>query len=221
MAQHRICIVLHCPALLLQMTHTDAYKTIERPSEGDYRDRGSKFMSYLFPCENEDQLKGFVNELRKQHPSSRHVCYGAILGIENGIERSIDDGEPNGTAGLPILNQLLSAELKSVALLVVRYFGGTKLGKSGLINAYKESAKEAINNAKLVTRYVTTEIQFRFNYDATGVVMQAIENIEHAIINEQVYDQDCLITVSIPKSELDKALHLFDHTNEVDVSQKD
>ena len=203
------------------MTHPDAYKTIVTPSEGDFRDRGSKFPSYLFPCQDEEELKGYINELRKQHPGSRHVCYGAILGVENNVERSNDDGEPGGTAGLPILNQLLSAELKNVALLVVRYFGGAKLGKPGLINAYKESAKEAINNAKLVTRYIQTEIQFRFSYDATGPVMQAIENIDHAVMKDQVYDQDCLITVSIPKSELDKALHLFDHTNEVEISQTD
>ena len=203
------------------MTHPDAYKTVTSPSEGDFRDRGSKFPSYLFPCGDEIELKGYINDLRKQHPGARHVCYGAILGAENSVERSNDNGEPGGTAGLPILNQLLSAELKNVALLVVRYFGGTKLGKAGLINAYKESAKEAIDAAKLVTRQIRTGIQFRFCYDATGPVMQAIESIKHAHIKEQVYDQDCLITVSIPKSELDKALHLFDHTDEVEVSQMD
>lgn len=200
------------------MTHPDAYKTLMHPSEGDYRERGSKFPSYLVPCEDDETLKAHIARLKKQHPAARHVCYGAVMGIDISIERSNDDGEPNGTAGLPILNQLLSAELKNVALLVVRYFGGTKLGKPGLINAYKESAKDAIAHASLVTRFNSTEILFRFGYDATGPVMQSIEHIEHATIIEQRFDQDCEITVSIPKSELDKALHLFDHTNEVEVS---
>jgi len=203
------------------MTHPDAYKTIVKPSEGDFRDRGSKFPSYLVPCEDEDALKIHIAELKKKHPGSRHVCYGAILGTENSIERSNDDGEPTGTAGLPILNQLLSAELRNVALLVVRYFGGTKLGKPGLIAAYKESAKSAIESSKTVVRYHKTDVSFRFSYDATGPVMQAIEHIQHAHIKDQQFDQDCSITVSIPKSEVDKALHLFDHSNEVEVSQMD
>jgi uncharacterized YigZ family protein len=203
------------------MMHPDAYHTITRESQGDFRDRGSKFPSVLFHCPDEDTLKARIEQLKKEHPQARHFCYGAVIGSKDPIERSNDDGEPSGTAGLPILNQLLSADLKNTACVVVRYFGGTKLGKPGLINAYKESATDAIAQAKIVTQYHRSLLRFVFDYDATGAVMQALDKIEHSSIADQVYAQRCTLDAWIPDSQLKGSVHLFDHTDEVEVSIPD
>jgi uncharacterized YigZ family protein len=200
------------------MTHPDHYKTILKPSEGDFRERGSKFLSYAFHAESEADIKHEIERLKKLHPTARHFCYGAVLGSERTEERSNDAGEPNGTAGLPILNQILSAELKNVAVVVVRHFGGTKLGKPGLIAAYKLSTQLVLEEAEVVSLFNTSKIKFAFEYPATGPVMQAIEQMPHSKIEEQIFLESCTIVVSVPKSEVDKALHLFDHTNEVNVS---
>ena len=198
--------------------HPDAYHTILNEFEGDFRDRGSKFPSYLFPCESEVELKQRIDALKKMHPQARHFCYGAVFGTLQSEERSNDDGEPSGTAGLPILNQLLGAQLKNVACVVVRYFGGTKLGKPGLIQAYKESAQAAISSAKIITQFRRRLVRFQFQYDATGAVMSQIERIAHAEITAQEYGQLGTIDVLIPNSQLEGSLHLFDHTDEVEVS---
>lgn len=200
------------------MTHPDQYFTIEKPSEGDYRERGSKFLSYAFHAENEADIKAEVARLKKIHPQARHFCTGAVLGSERTEERCNDDGEPSGTAGLPILNQILSANLKNVAVVVVRYFGGTKLGKPGLIAAYKISTQLALEAAERIEKYNTDKIRFDFDYPATGAVMQAIEHLPHSKILQQIFLEKCAIEVSLPKSDIDKALHLFDHTNEVTVA---
>ncbi|MEQ9187676.1 MAG: YigZ family protein [Cryomorphaceae bacterium] len=203
------------------MTHPDAYRTVDSVSMGEFRDRGSKFLAFLHPCEHESEIKVIADGLRKEQPGSRHVCHASVLGTINRVERVNDDGEPNGTAGLPILNQLLSAKLTNVALFVVRYFGGTKLGKSGLIYAYKESASQAILAAQMKVKFNRTPMVIRFAYDHTGSVMQAIERISYAEILAQHFDQDCSIEVAIPNAEVDKVLHLFDHTDEVNIKVMD
>lgn len=203
------------------MIHPDAYYSVKSEAHGDYRDRGSKFPSIVFPCSDEATLKARIEALKKHHPQARHFCYGAILGSQSSIERSNDDGEPSGTAGLPILNQLLSAGLKNVACVVVRYFGGNKLGKPGLIQAYKESTIDALKKANIVTQYHRSIVRFVFDYDATGAVMQAIERIEHSSIAKQEYGQRCMLEAWIPNAQLKGTVHLFDHTNEVEVSIPD
>lgn len=203
------------------MTHPDAYRTVNSVFTSEFRDRGSKFLAFLHPCEHESEIKAIADGLRKAHPGSRHVCHASVLGTINPAERVNDDGEPSGTAGLPILNQLLSAKLTNVALFVVRYFGGTKLGKPGLIHAYKESASQAIHSAKVKVQFNRTPMIFRFAYDHTGSVMQAIERIPHAQILAQHFDQDCAIEVAIPNTEVDNVLHLFDHTDEVNINAMD
>lgn len=203
------------------MMHPDAYKTVEKVSHGDFRDRGSKFLGFLYPCASEEEIKPIVDRLRKEHPAARNVCHASVVGSKDPEERSNDDGEPTGTAGLPILNQILSAELRNVALFVVRYFGGTKLGKPGLINAYKEGARETIAAAKIIVKYTRESVRFRFEYDQTGPVMQSVERIPHAHIISQDFAQDCTLTVEIPVSEVDNAVHLFDHTDEVTVEALD
>lgn len=203
------------------MTHPDAYRTIKRSSSGDYREKGSKFLSELFECSSIDDLKHEIARLKKEHPTARHFCTGVVIGTdaETAEYRSNDDGEPSGTAGLPILHQLQSAELMNAAIVVIRYFGGTKLGKPGLIHAYKESARLAIESAKPIVKYRRTRLNIRFNYDSTGAVMSAIDRIAHAEIIEQTFDQDCSLIIALPNSEVDQALHLFDHTDDVHIKE--
>jgi uncharacterized YigZ family protein len=203
------------------MKHPDAYDTIEVKASAEFKDRGSKFIGVLVPCSDEDHWKSSLDQLRKEHPQARHVCSAMILDASGQLQRSNDDGEPSGSAGLPILNQLKSAELRCVALYVVRYFGGTKLGKSGLVNAYKSSAKLCIDQARIVQRMVEQELEINFHYDRTGEVMRSLDHFTEARIISQTFDQACSLRVAVPKSEAVKALHLFDHTDEVSISLRD
>lgn len=200
------------------MADQDNYLTLRAPSEGDYRERGSKFLAYAYPCATEEELKAHIDGLKKLHPTARHFCMGAVIGAEQPEERSNDAGEPNGTAGLPILNQILSAGLRNVCVIVVRYFGGTKLGKPGLIQAYKESALLALQAGKKVSRTVTRSIRIQFEYPESGAVMQAMDKYPGAVIEAQSFLESCEITVAVPKSSLDNALHLFDHLANVEVT---
>jgi uncharacterized YigZ family protein len=195
----------------------DYYFTLSGISDGDYRERGSKFLASAFPCENEDEMKAFIQDLKKEHPSARHFCFGAVFGEDGSEHRSSDDGEPSGTAGLPILNQILSSEITNMAIVVVRYFGGTKLGKPGLIHAYKEAAILAIEASTKKKIWITERVLIHFEYDDTGNVMRAIEQFPMAQILDQNFLESCELTVSVPKSTLDNALHLFDHLQHVNI----
>lgn len=197
--------------------HPDAYITISKEATGDFRDRGSKFPTYAFPCSSEDEIKTHIQALKKLHPQARHFCYGAVIGSTKQIEKSSDDGEPSGTAGLPILNQILSSGITNILIVVVRYFGGTKLGKPGLIHAYKQASIDALSHCTTKTKYNTTLVQFTFEYDLTGQVMNRIDQIEHATIDQQLFTDKCSINVNVPNSAIDIALHSFDHTNDVHV----
>jgi len=200
------------------MNHPDAYNTLGQPGTGDYRERGSKFFSYAYPCADEEALKAILQELKKLHPSARHFCYGAVLGTVHSEERSNDAGEPSGTAGLPILNQILSFDLKNVAVVVVRYFGGTKLGKSGLIKAYKESTQLAINQSNIKSELNRDFINIIYTYDATSSVMHQIEKHKYWRIEEQTFEAQCTIKLSVPQSEIGNALSSFDNEPGIEAS---
>ena len=132
----------------------DLYKTILKPAESNLRDHASKFIGYLYPVRNEEEIKNILSELKKQYYDATHHCYAYRLGTKGEIFRANDDGEPSGSAGKPILNQLLSAQVTNTLAVVVRYFGGTKLGIPGLISAYKEATKEALNAATIIEETV-------------------------------------------------------------------
>lgn len=200
------------------MSRVDQYRTLVAPSQGDYRERGSKFLAHAYPCSSESELKAQIEGLKKANPSARHFCYGSVINPERPAERNSDDGEPSGTAGLPILNQILSAGLCNVSVVVVRHFGGTKLGKPGLIQAYKESARLALESAKTAERWITRNVVIRFEYPQSGAVMQAVEKFPNTKIVSQQFLESCELTVAVPKSALDNALHLFDHLPDVDIS---
>lgn len=184
----------------------DTYKTIEEPSSGIYRDKGSKFIAYLFPFSEENQLKEQLAQLRDQHPKARHWCYAYRLTTDPSVFRVNDDGEPSGSAGRPILNTLLSHELTQVLAVVVRYFGGTLLGIPGLIHAYKTATVEAIAQSNIITKRLEEQYRLDFTYASMHDVMHLIkqENLE---ILKQKFDLECSIVVKIPKAQVTQILN--------------
>ena len=156
----------------------DKYTTIASPTEGTFRDRGSKFIGYAFPVNNEKEVKEHLLNLKKLHPSSRHVCYAFRINPLNEYWRANDDGEPSSSAGKPILGQIRSMELQNVLVAVVRYFGGTLLGVPGLIHAYKQAAIEALQQAVLVDKTVTQEITATVSYDKMGDLMKWVKDAQ-------------------------------------------
>lgn len=175
-------------------------RTISKPSEGLFKDRGSKFIGYAFSVSNTDEVKERLDELKAHHTSARHFCYAYLLGEDADEYRANDDGEPGGTAGLPILNQIKSKDVSNVLVAVVRYFGGTKLGVSGLINAYKEAAKEALDKAKVVVRIPKSVVRIQFPHSSTGDVERLIRQNNWSIKN-QVFAMDCIWDIETPLNE--------------------
>ena len=192
----------------------DSYNTIEKEGEGVFKDRGSKFIARAFPVETEEQVKEILTELRKEYYDARHHCYAYRINPEVEQFRSNDDGEPSGTAGKPILNQLLSKELMNVLVVVIRYFGGTKLGVSGLINAYKSATNEALNNVSIVNRFIYRQIVIRFEYPLMNSVMKLVKEEEIEML-EQNFDINCVIKIQVKKSALDKIIFKLEDMREI------
>ncbi len=187
----------------------DKYLTIEKPAEGFFKDRNSKFLSFVHPVTNEDKIKEIQKKIRKEYHDARHHCFAWKLGMDNNNYRVNDDGEPNNSAGQPILGQILSNNLTNVLIIVVRYFGGTKLGIPGLINAYKTSAADAINNAEIIEKYICDIYSFEFAYGELNIVMKLIKDNDLQIIKQE-FDLDCEIELSIKKSKTEKILYKFE-----------
>lgn len=173
------------------------YKTIKKQCEGVYKDKGSKFICILFPLLDEETFVKKLQEIKAEHKNARHWCYSYRLGHEGIIYRINDDGEPSGTAGKPIHNQLLSNSLTNVAAIVVRYFGGTKLGTSGLIKAYKSATSEAINSAVIEEKEVSNYFEITFDYAQMPAVMKWVRQNNLKTTNQN-FDLDCSITVVTP-----------------------
>jgi len=196
----------------------DTYKTVSALSEGLFKDKGSRFISYLYPVTTEEEIKEIIQQIKKAHHSARHHCYAWRLGRENIRFRANDDGEPSSTAGKPILGQLTSFELTNVLLVVVRYFGGTLLGTSGLINAYREAASEAIRNATVETRIIEAEYRLQFGYNELNQVVQIIknENLQQTAIQ---LEESCRIDLSVRKSEAARIENIFESIYGVTVTR--
>ena len=180
----------------------DSYLTIAEPAEAIYKERSSKFLTYAYPVESEDEIKGLLDALRKEYYDATHHCYAYRLGPQGETFRANDDGEPSGTAGKPILGQLLSADLTNCLVVVVRYFGGTKLGVSGLIQAYKESTAEVIAVSKIIEKTVDRVIKVDFSYISMNGVMRIIKEMNPRI-DEQLFDNLCTMRLRIRESEAD------------------
>lgn len=172
----------------------DTYKTIVGPSEGLYKDKGSKFLAFAAPVQTAEEAMAFVEKIRKEYHDARHVCYAYMLGYERNTFRANDDGEPSGTAGKPILGQINSANLTNIVVAVVRYFGGILLGTSGLIVAYKTVAAEAINAAETIEKLVEQPIMFTYGYESMNQVMRIVKDFSLNIIKHE-QDFNCRLTV--------------------------
>jgi uncharacterized YigZ family protein len=177
----------------------DTYKTIVAPAEGIYTEKRSKFIAMAFPVRTVDEIKVHLEACQKKYYDARHVCYAYMLGHERKDFRANDNGEPSGTAGKPILGQINSNELTDILIVVVRYFGGIKLGTSGLIQAYKAAAAEAIAAAEFVERTVDDVVSFLFEYPFMNDVMRVVKEMNPEIV-QQAYDMDCSMTLRIRRS---------------------
>lgn len=183
----------------------DSYLTIEGNAEAIFKEKSSKFLCYAFHVESEEEITACLEPLRKQYYDATHHCYAWRLGPFGEKFRANDDGEPSSTAGKPILGQLLSNEITNCLIVVVRYFGGTKLGVPGLIAAYKESAAAVIEAATIVERTVDTRAKIDFSYIAMNDVMRIIKE-EQPKIEEQIFDNLCSMTISVRNSRAEQVL---------------
>lgn len=183
------------------MLFDDTYLTIAAPSEGIFKDRGSKFIGFAYPVESEEEIKHRLQELRKEHFNARHHCYAYRLGADKLQYRINDDGEPSGTAGRPIYNQLLSKDLSNILIVVVRYFGGTLLGVPGLINAYKNAALEAIAQAEIIEKIVYDLYRLDFGYLQMNEVMKVIKE-KGLEVRSQQFDLQCSMEIAIRKKRI-------------------
>jgi uncharacterized YigZ family protein len=180
---------------------SDTYKTITAKSEGIYKQKGSKFLSFALPVSNINEINKIVKDYRRQFYDARHVCYAYKLGEDNKNFRSNDDGEPSGTAGRPILGQISSHQLTNILIIVVRYFGGILLGTSGLIVAYKEAAADALNQAEIIEKTIDINISVLFDYVRTNEVMKIIKDTDSQIISQNL-DNLCSMELSIRKQNV-------------------
>jgi uncharacterized YigZ family protein len=193
----------------------DSYKTIKQASkEGLFKDRGSKFYGYAFPISNEEEIKEKIELLKKQHYNARHWCYAWQLGNNYDHYRTNDDGEPSNSAGMPIYGQLQSFNVTNVLVVVVRYFGGTKLGVGGLIKAYKNGAKLALENSNIIDKTINEEFLIKFEYPEMNTVMRIIKDEKISIINQKL-ELNCEFIISIRKKEAEKVFEIFDNTYKV------
>jgi uncharacterized YigZ family protein len=185
------------------MASSDVYKTIKSVSYGLFKKKGSKFVSIAFPIKNESEIKQFIDKTKKDHHDARHHCYAYVTGPNGSVWRANDDGEPSGTAGKPIMGQIRSFGITNVLIIVPRYFGGTLLGTSGLINAYKSAAKSALLNAEIIDHIIQQKCDLIFPYQAMNDVMKIIK--EEAIVQtDHSFNLDCRVSIHFRLSETEK-----------------
>jgi len=186
----------------------DLYKTIKAPAEGIYKEKGSKFLSYAYPAKHESFIKEQLGIIKKQYHDARHYCYAWRLGAEKTLYRVNDDGEPSGTAGKPIFGQIVSRDLTDILVIVVRYFGGTKLGVGGLIQAYRAAASDALNNSTIIECRVFDILKLEFAYDQMNSVMKIIKD-KQLEFEDQNFDMDCSLILKSWKRDTDQVLDTF------------
>lgn len=203
------------------MTIKDTYKTITAPSEETlFKEKNSKFFGYAFPIENEGDVKLHLETIKKQHHSARHWCYAYQIGRkEPHIQfRANDDGEPNNSAGMPIYGQIQSFNVTNILIIVVRYFGGVKLGVGGLISAYKTSAQLALENSNIITKTINVKYLITFDYKNMNKVMRVIKEKHLKIINQKL-ELDCNITISVRLKNSTKIFDIFDAIYEIKIKE--
>ncbi len=199
------------------MLEKDTYKTISKASSVViFKDRGSKFLGYAYPLQREEEVKEFIDELKREHHKARHWCYAWQLGVEKIVFRANDDGEPNNSAGQPIYGQILSKEVTNILIIVVRYFGGTKLGVGGLVNAYKSTAQLALESSQVITKTIDVYFKLIFEYQYMNKVMRIIKE-NNVTIQTQKMELNCEFEISIRKKEAKKVKSAFEELRKVKV----
>lgn len=183
----------------------DTYNTINGPSRGSYREKGSKFIAFAYPVKTEEEIREILVSMRKEYFDARHHCYAWCLGYDKASYRVNDDGEPSGSAGRPIYGQIQSHDLTNILIVVIRYFGGVKLGIPGLINAYRTATREAIEANTIVNKSVKEIYRLEFEYASLNDVMKILKEESAAILDQQ-FDNECRLTFAIRKSSADKLL---------------
>ncbi len=177
------------------------FKTIESSVENTLlKEKGSKFIGFAFPVNNEEELKSALEKIRSEHPKATHHCYAFRMGLNGENYRANDDGEPSGSAGLPIYNQLLAHEITNILVISVRYYGGTKLGVSGLVKAYKESAKITLEEANIITKELETLIEVRFNFNQQNLIFTLLSKYDAKVVSFDANEQ-CIVTASLKLSQ--------------------
>lgn len=189
-------------------TQVDTYRTIKNSARGLFKDKGSKFLAFAYPVTTEAEIKPLVDNLRKEYFDARHHCYAYRLGAEKLVFRANDDNEPSGTAGKPILGQIVSNDLTNILIVVVRYFGGTLLGTTGLINAYRNASADAITNATIVEKQVFAVYQLWFEYQQVNYVMKMVKDYE-LITFDQNFELTCSLKVKLRLSMVEPLLQKF------------
>lgn len=195
----------------------DTYHTILQPSESVlFKDRNSKFFGYAYPVRNEDQVKEYIETLKKTHHSARHWCYAYQIGVENSVYRANDDGEPNNSAGMPIYGQIQSFDLTNILIVVVRYFGGTKLGVGGLINAYRTAAKMALDSSKIVERTINKYLLVSCTYDHLNSVMRVIKEKKLKVMNQDM-QLECRLKIEVRLKDSETIFSTFEKLQHIAV----
>lgn len=200
---------------------TDTYKTIEKPSdEVLFKEKNSKFFGYAFPVQSENEVKEILDQVKKQHYTGRHWCYAYQIGTKTKIYRANDDGEPNNSAGMPIYGQIQSFDVTNILVIVVRYFGGVKLGVGGLVTAYRTAAQMALETVEIVEKTINTHYLIRFDYKNMNKVMRVIKEKNLNVVN-QVLELDCLIEISCRLTQKEEIFNAFNHIFEVSITEKE
>lgn len=199
------------------MIEKDTYRTIEvAPESILFKDKNSKFFGYAFPVTNEDTIKLYLEQLKKEHHAARHWCYAYQIGTETISYRANDDGEPNNSAGIPIYGQIQSFEVTNILIVVVRYFGGVKLGVGGLINAYRTAAQLILEAATIIKKTINLHYLISFDYKNMNTVMRIIKEKQLNVTNQNL-EMDCQITISVRKNEAESVFETFNRLYEIDI----
>ena len=200
------------------MIFDDTYKEVKIHTTGIYKEKGSKFIAYSYPVYSEEEIKEKLEIVKKLEHSARHFCYAYILNPDKSAQRANDDGEPSSTAGKPILGQILSNDLTNILIVVVRYFGGVKLGVPGLIRSYKTAASEAIQEATIVTKTIKEQYKVSFKYPQMNNVMRLVKEYDLEVINTD-FQIDCKLIFAVPKSKANDVVDTFKKNHELNIKK--
>lgn len=198
------------------MLFSDKYKEIRSNTTGIYKERGSKFIAYAFSIYSEEEVKEKLEEVRKLEHSARHYCYAYILYPDNSVQRANDDGEPSSAAGKPILGQILSNNLTNTLIIVVRYFGGVKLGIAGLIRSYKTAASNVISKSTIISKTIKEHYQLDFKYQQMNDIMRIIKEYDLVIVNTN-FQMECKLIFAVAKSKSEAIVSTFQKNHKVKI----